>query len=595
MSEILRIKVAMPAVLRESREVLPEAMKTAAIIQPSEPLDVLGVPFGGPYEGKDADGEYFSKVTDIWLQPGDVVPVTYYHGLGPDKPGTIQPRPAIIGKAIYQTSNDAGHDFEVTIDLAQPLGQRIQTALDSGGDVKASTGAPGHLVRTKDDGEITVWPVAELALLDVNDWRRPANDYAVVKRREAQAQAAGEAAKAEGKGVVDNGAVSRKNKEIEDMEENKEAKVETPAVKAEKPTGIGEDALKAALKSAMKAQEEKMKEMIDEALKAALDAPPNTPKPAAGAAKAFSINTGEYKAEFDKFLHRDKSARVKATLTDASLGTAAVPVEYGNILLQNLQEASYARISGARVVTQTTLTAKWPKMTYGSAAVLTAEGGSYSEVEPTTAEITATLYKYTRIAKASEELVNDSRFDVWNAILSPDYSYAYVQAENTAFTTGTGSSQPEGAAANATVGVTAAATTAITADEIIELFHALNHLYRRNAVWWMNDATALLVRKLKDSYGRYLWTDGLREGTPSILLGRPVITNQSMATAAAAAKTILFGDFGYYWIFQGTGSAVQVLNELYAVNGLVGYKMFRRFDGHIMNTNAFTVLQQAAA
>ena len=595
MSEILRIKVATPAALRESREPLPKAMKAAAIQQPSEPLDVLGLPFGGPYEGKDSDGEYFTPQTDTWLKAGDTVPVTYYHGLGPDKPGTMQARPVIIGQAKYQGGADGGW-FETVIDLAQPLGQRIQTALDSGGDVKASTGAPGHLVRTRDDGEITVWPVAELALLDVNDWRRPANDYAVVKRREAAAKAAGEAAKAGSEGVVDSGEVpTMKHEEIEDMEDNKEATVETPAVKAEKATGIGADALKAALDNAMKAQEEKMKEMIDNTLKAALDAPPTTPKPAGDAVKAFNVNTGEYKAEFDKFLHRDASARVKATLTDASLGTAAVPVEYGNILLQNLQEASYARISGARVVTQTTLTAKWPKMTYGSAAVLTAEGGSYSEVEPTTAEITATLYKYTRIAKASEELVNDSRFDVWNAILSPDFSYAYVQAENTAFTTGTGSSQPEGAAANATVGKTASSATAIAADEIIELYHALNHLYRRNAVWWMNDATALLVRELKDSYGRYLWADGLREGTPSILLGRPVITNQSMATAAISAKTILFGDFSYYWIFQGANSAVQVLNELYAANGLVGYKMFRRMDGHIMNANAFTVLQQAAA
>src|SRR5512137_1110698 len=38
-------------------------------------FSVLGVPFGGPIEGKDLDGEYFSPRTDIMLQVGDKRPV----------------------------------------------------------------------------------------------------------------------------------------------------------------------------------------------------------------------------------------------------------------------------------------------------------------------------------------------------------------------------------------------------------------------------------------------------------------------------------------------------------------------------------------
>ena len=44
-------------------------------------LDVLGVPFGGPFGGKDAQGEYFTPETDLWLERIPRRPVVYYHGL----------------------------------------------------------------------------------------------------------------------------------------------------------------------------------------------------------------------------------------------------------------------------------------------------------------------------------------------------------------------------------------------------------------------------------------------------------------------------------------------------------------------------------
>ena len=49
--------------------------------------------------------------------------------------------------------------------------------------VRASSGAVGHLVRFSEDGEITTWPVGELALFDINDWRKPANELAVFQAK----------------------------------------------------------------------------------------------------------------------------------------------------------------------------------------------------------------------------------------------------------------------------------------------------------------------------------------------------------------------------------------------------------------------------
>ena len=145
------------------------------------------------------------------------------------------------------------------------------------------------------------------------------------------------------------------------------------------------------------------------------------------------------------------------------------------------------------------------------------------------------------------------------------------------------------------MGVTAASATAITADELIDLYYSLKTPYRKNAVWILNDATVKAIRKLKDNSGQYLWQPSLTEGTPDKLLGRPVYTSAYMPTAAAGAKTIAFGDFKYYWIADRQGRSFRRLNELYATTGQVGFLGSQRVDGKLILSEAVKVLSQKAA
>jgi len=290
-------------------------------------------------------------------------------------------------------------------------------------------------------------------------------------------------------------------------------------------------------------------------------------------------------------------AELRAALNEGTpaQGGYLVPTEYSDQLVQGLQDQSILRQAGARVIRMTALSMKVPTLTNTSAAVLTTEGSAYDEAEPTVGQIDVTAYKFTRLAKVSDELLADAMFDVWGNILMPDFAQAFAKAENAAFTTGTGSGQPQGVVTGATVGKAAASASAITADDLIELYHSLDYRHRQNAIWMMNDAVMMAVRKLKDSTNQYLWQPGLAAGQPDRLLGRPVITNNNMATIAASAKTVLFGDFAYYWIFDRQDLTIARLNELYAANGQVGFRAFKRFDGHVMLSSAFRVLQQASA
>ena len=198
--------------------------------------------------------------------------------------------------------------------------------------------------------------------------------------------------------------------------------------------------------------------------------------------------------------------------------------------------------------------------------------------------------------KVSEELLNDSVFDL-ESYIAREFARRIGTKEEEAFFTGDGTGKPLGilaASGGAETGVTAASATAVTADELMDLFYSLKSPYRKNAVWILNDSTIKAIRKLKDNNGQYLWQPSLVAGTPDTILARPVKTSTYMPAIAAGAKTIAFGDFSYYWIADRQGRSFKRLNELYAANGQVGFLGSQRVDGKMILPEAVKVLVQKA-
>lgn len=306
---------------------------------------------------------------------------------------------------------------------------------------------------------------------------------------------------------------------------------------------------------------------------------------------------------FKSFLHRGSPSglrreSVKATLAEdtGANGGYIVPVVYSKDIVTPLTDLSFLRRMGARILSISGTDAfRVPRLINSAAAVLTAETAAYTQSEPTFADALFTPYKFTKLSKASEEVVADAEFDVWRNILQPDYVQAFAAAENAYFTTGTGSGQPEGVLTNSPVGVTAASTTTFTADELLSTFFALDYKYRDNAVWMMSDAAFAVIRKLKDSNGRYLLdiTNGLGDGPVITLMGKPVYMNNTMPALTTGNKVVWFGDPSYYWIADFGDMYMQRLDELYAANGQVGFRAYKRFDAHLMLTAAATTLRLA--
>ena len=203
-------------------------------------------------------------------------------------------------------------------------------------------------------------------------------------------------------------------------------------------------------------------------------------------------------------------------------------------------------------------------------------------------------HKVGTLIKVSEELLNDSAFDLEQYFID-EFARRIGNKEEDAFLNGDGVGKPTGLLNDAQVGVTAASATAFTADELIDLFYSLDAPYRTNAVWLVNDSSMRIIRKLKDQNGQYLWQKALHEGEHETLLGKPIIQSPFMPTAEAGAKAVAFGDFSYYWIGDRQGITFRRLNERYADTGQVGFLATKRTDGKLILPEAIKVLQMKSA
>jgi HK97 family phage major capsid protein len=275
-------------------------------------------------------------------------------------------------------------------------------------------------------------------------------------------------------------------------------------------------------------------------------------------------------------------------------GGYLVPDEYERTLIEALVEQNIFR-QLAHVIHTSSGERKIPVVASKGTASWIDEEAAYPESDDTFGQVSIGAYKLATMIKISEELLNDSVFDM-PAYIAKEFARRIGAAEEEAFFTGNGTGKPLGilaATGGAETGVTAAAADKITMDEVIDLFYSLRAPYRRNAVFIMNDATVKALRKLKDGQGQYLWQPSITAGTPDTILNRPVYTSGFMPTLATGNKTILFGDLGYYWVADREGRSFKRLNELYAPTGQVGFLASQRVDGKLILPEAVKVLKQA--
>lgn len=326
-------------------------------------------------------------------------------------------------------------------------------------------------------------------------------------------------------------------------------------------------------------------------------------------ARQLYFATDEYRDAYDAFLRTHHGSigrplsdeqRVALAVGTGATGGFTVPVEFLNTLIVREREFGIIRNLAKVITTSGSGDLQVPRVgaTRASAA-WTGEAVAYTESEDVFEQVILKSYKAAIIAKVSEEMVHDSAFDVLGWVASSS-GEALGIIENTAFVAGASGSTttPEGLFTKATVGVTLATgqtTTITSADSLIDLQHSVLKPYRPRASWILNDQTAKIVRKLKDTTNQYIWQPSVVAGQPDTLFSRPVYTDPDVAVAAANARTVGFGDVSAAYLIRDVeGVTAQALTELYAANGQIGFRVHKRTDGDLIDDTAFKVLVQSA-
>ena len=507
---------------------------------------VLGVPFGGPIKGRDMDGECFTEQTDIVLKIGDKRPVTYYHGFGPDDPQEKQTPPVIIGEATYTGKDARGHWFDLALDDEEELALRLLAAGVEG--VKASSGAVSHLVRKSAGGIIDVWPVGELALFDTNEWRKPANEFAVI---EAKAEVFTEAipeVEETVDAVEDEAEAITIKTLLPDQEEIKMEDMEKEVVQ-EQPVEEKID---------LKAEMEKVRKSIVDELRSER-----------GEAKgSFTVvsSVGE-KDEMKGFLHYIRTGQENSTMralkasndTDMNIGTAEdgqylVPTgHYQNVITRRDESALWSRLGVTEIPgVGTTVNVPYDDEADGEFVVAT-ETQEFDDDAPATGRKQMTLKKYAKIIRISHELLRDedSRLE---SFLANWVGRGMAKTHNDLLITEVET--------NGTALKTFASATAVALGEMEDMVFQsdmVSYLDGGSAAWVMSGPSYAKIASIKGDALTYAQTPQgkFRES----ILGFPVYFTNKADTIGASKKSLFFGDWSQVGVRNGAG--LQLIRDPY--------------------------------
>lgn len=313
--------------------------------------------------------------------------------------------------------------------------------------------------------------------------------------------------------------------------------------------------------------------------------------------RTLTRDSDEYRDALNAYAgKRELSAEQRSTLKVGSdeEGGFAVPEEWG-ALHESLREFGTIRGLAEVVTTETGASFHIPYVkTDAEDPKIVKENETTPDDADEFGEKLVGAFKYARMTLASEEMVQDALFDV-AGFVGRRLGFQLGRVTNKGYVGGTGSEQPEGLIAKATVGLPGVSkTTGPTGDNLIDLEHSIIRPYRANGSWLMADQTLAIVRKLKDKNEQYLWQPSIQLGEPDRILGYPVYSDPDIEAIGSKKVVVGFGDVKRaYFIRDCLGVTIRVLTERYADKGQVAWRGVLRTDGRIIDQNAFKTAQCA--
>lgn len=305
------------------------------------------------------------------------------------------------------------------------------------------------------------------------------------------------------------------------------------------------------------------------------------------------IETREYK-EFETYLRSCTLEQRANNLTPAEgSGEAIIPTTIANKIISKVYDVCPVLERSSKYNIKGELQIPYYAETTGSTAITVAYANEFSDLTSAVgvfSNVTLTGYLAGALALVSRKLINNTNFDIVDFVVNKmaEAIARFIEKEMLNGTDGkvTGLS-------SATNSITAAASTAITADEVIRLKDKVKDNFQSDAIFIMSSATRTALRLLKDKNDRYLLQDDISSPFGTTLLGKPVYVSDNMPDMATGVNAIYYGDMSGVATKFGEEINIQVLREKYATQHAVGVVGWVEFDSKIENEQAIAVLKMA--
>ncbi len=251
------------------------------------------------------------------------------------------------------------------------------------------------------------------------------------------------------------------------------------------------------------------------------------------------------------------------------------------------------------IVTESGAALQLPTSTTHGTSSWIAENAGYTTSDEVFGQVTVNAFKAATSVVVSEELANDAvdNFEPW---LARELGERISQLEGAAYAVGDGTGKPLGVVANvgATVTMATGNTVTFAFDSLVDAVHSVAVGYRepdQNPAWVASDGALKALRKVKDTSGLPVLFENTPAGQPPLLLGYPLYVDENLAAPAANAKSLLFGGWkSLYAIRRVNGIGIQRQDELYSLNGQIGFLGFHRVDGRVVIAAAGVAVAHSA-
>ena len=196
------------------------------------------------------------------------------------------------------------------------------------------------------------------------------------------------------------------------------------------------------------------------------------------------------------------------------------------------------------------------------------------------------------LSKVSKSLVNNSQFDITSFVVTAMAEAISKWIEKELLH---GTADKVAGLSTVKQIVTAAASAAITADELIDLQETVPDVYQGSCLWIMNKKTRTAIRKLKDNDGNYILNKDATSRWGYTLVGKDVYTSDSMSEMVAGKTAIYYGDMSGLAVKLSEDVSIEVLREKFATQHAIGVVGWIEIDSKVENAQKIAKLVMKAS